>query len=116
MFSEPVNRQIPPLMIALGQSKMFLAKTYTPVTQEIMNLALREYNRLLALGRPAGQALAEAKELLRRSGVDQEVAQSLLERVEAGKLDASTVVVKMLKELSTQPHPVPTKPESVSNR
>lgn len=101
MFDEPVNRAIPPLMIALGQSKMFLAKTYTPVTQEIMNLTLREYNRLLALGRPSGQAHTEARELLRRAGVDQEVAQSLLERVEAGKLQASAVVVKMLKELAT---------------
>ena len=103
-------------MIALGQSKMFLAKTYTPVTQEIMNLALREYNRLLAMGRPAGQALAEAKELLRRSGVDQEVAQSLLERVEDGKLDASDIVVNMLKELSTKQQQEATKPEALSKR
>jgi hypothetical protein len=99
-----VNQQIPPLMIALGQSKMFLAKTYTPVTQEILNLALREYNRLLAIGRPSGQALVEAKELLRRSGVDQEVSKSLLERVADGRLKASDVVLKMLNELAaTQP-------------
>ncbi len=92
-------------MIALGQSKMFLAKTYTSVTQEILNLALREYNRLLAIGRPSGQALSEAKELLRRSGVDQEVSVSLLERIESGRLQASTQVIQMLKELSTTKQP-----------
>jgi hypothetical protein len=90
-------------MLGLGQTKMFLAKTYSSVTQEILNLALREYTRLLANGRPAGQAANEAKVLLQRSGVDSEVAQSLLERIGSGKLQASDVVLKMLKEISVEP-------------
>jgi hypothetical protein len=102
VFNEPVNRQVPPLMIALGQSNMFLAKTYTSVTQEILNLALREYNRLLAIGRPSGQANQEAKVLLERSGVDKEVATALLEKITDGKLQASDVVLKMLKEISAK--------------
>ena len=89
-------------MIALGQSNMFLAKTYTSVTQEILNLALREYNRLLAIGRPSGQATQEAKVLLERSGVDKEVATALLEKINDGKLQASDVVLKMLKEISAK--------------
>lgn len=109
VFNEPVNRQVPPLMIALGQSKMFLAKTYTSVTQEILNLALREYNRLLAIGRQSGQASEEAKELLQRSGVDNEVATALLEKIKDGRLQASDVVVKMLKEISEKPTEQPQK-------
>jgi hypothetical protein len=100
VFNEPVNNQVPPLMLALGQSRMFLAKTYTSVTQEILNLALREYNRLLANGRPPGASEQEAKSLLARSGVDIPVAQALLERIGEGKLQASDVVVQMLKEIA----------------
>jgi len=116
VFNEPVNRQVPPLMIALGQSKMFLAKTYTSVTQEILNLALREYNRLLAIGRQSGQASEEAKELLQRSGVDNEVATALLEKIKDGRLQASDVVVKMLKEISEKPTEQPQKISALAPR
>ena len=100
VFNEPVNNQVPPLMLALGQSKMFLAKTYSSVTQEILSLALREYTRLLASGRPAGASELEAKGLLERSGVDATIAQALLDRIGAGKLQAGDVVVQMLKEIA----------------
>ncbi len=100
VFNEPVNNQVPPLMLALGQSKMFLAKTYSSVTQEILSLALREYTRLLASGRPAGASEQEAKGLLERSGVDATIAQALLDRISDGKLQAGDVVVQMLKEIA----------------
>jgi hypothetical protein len=100
VFTEPVNAQIPPLMLAMGQSKMFLARTYNSVTQEILALALREYTRLLATGSLAQKAQQETLGMLQRAGVDREIAQALLVQIRGGKLSADRVVVNLLTQIA----------------
>ena len=92
---------IPPLLISMNGGRMFMARTYRSVTQVILTLALREYNRQLAIGRPAGEAAEETKVALRRSGVDEEVAQILLEQIKAGTLEVDALMVKLLEEIAT---------------
>gem|GEM_PF-5062853 len=100
IFIEPANHQPPPLLFALGQTKMFLAKTYSSVTQEILSLAFREYSRLLTNGRPPQEAAQEVKLMLLKAGVDKGVAQALLDRIHDGKLQAGPVVIQMLSEIA----------------
>jgi hypothetical protein len=102
VFRDPQAREIPPLLIALARNNMFFARTYKSVTQEILNLALREFNRQLALGQPDGKARDEAQTLLKRSGVDAEIAASLLDEISQNNLEASQVIQTLLKNIAEE--------------
>lgn len=100
IFNLPTNNPTPPLMFALSHSRMFLAKTYSSVTQEILTLALTEYTRLRTNGTSVNEATAETRKLLQNAGVDKDVAQSLLTRIHDGRLHAGDVVVQLLTDIA----------------
>ncbi|MEM0952199.1 MAG: hypothetical protein AAGI66_08680 [Cyanobacteria bacterium P01_H01_bin.74] len=102
VFQEPQTRTIPPLLIALARNNMFFARTYKSVTQEILNLALREYNRQLALNKPDGDALSDAQTLLQKSGVDAEIASNLLDQIEADELQAGNIIKQLLQNIASE--------------
>jgi hypothetical protein len=96
----PTNNK---LVLRLGQPGLFLAKAYTPVTQEILNLALEEYNRELANGKTIDEALRITRLYLEQAGVDGEIASQLVEQVAAGSYKADNRVVKVLQTIANQP-------------
>jgi hypothetical protein len=94
------NQQPPKILLSLGQSNMFLTKTYSSITQTILTRAMQEYTNLMALGYPAAQAKQEAESFLTRSGVTSDVAQALLLRISTNRLQAEDTVIQMLKNLA----------------
>ena len=94
----PTNNK---LILRLGQPGLFLAKAYAPVTQEILNLALEEYNRELANGKTIDEALRITQLYLEQAGVDSEIAAQLNEQIAAGNYQADKRVVAVLKTIST---------------
>jgi hypothetical protein len=80
----PTNNQP---IIALSQPTMFFAKAYTPVTEEILALALEEYNNAVAQGQVPEQAQQEARRYLQQAGVDGDVAQQILAQAATIKID-----------------------------
>jgi len=100
IFSQPINNITPPFILALSQKRMFLARTYSSVTQEILTLAMIEYTRLRTIGRTVAVATQEAKNLLFKAGVDKDVAQSLLEQIQTGRLRADNIISSLLNEIA----------------
>jgi hypothetical protein len=91
------------LILRLGQPKLFLAKSYAPVTQEILKLALKEHNRELALGHTVSEALASTIHYLKDAGVDSDIAQQLIEGIKDGDYTAETPVTEALKAIANVP-------------
>jgi hypothetical protein len=94
------------LVLRLGKSSSFLAKAYTPVTQEILTLALKEYNRELALGHTVDRAMAMTQLYLKDSGVDADIAVQLVEAVKAGSFTVDAPVLLVLEKMSAEAGPV----------
>jgi hypothetical protein len=93
------------LILRLGRPGLFLAKAYTPVTQEILTLALREYNREITLGKTPNEALRLTQLYLEQAGVDSEIATQLVEQINGGAYTADSKVVAVLKTMATQTLP-----------
>lgn len=98
------------LLISMNNGRMYLARSYRSVTQEILALAVRHYNSLISNGYPAGNAAEDIKASLRQSGVDAETAQALLDQIQAGTLQADPLIVKLLEEMASAKAAVPASP------
>jgi hypothetical protein len=107
-----------PLVIGYEQPGMFLAKAYQPVTQEILRLALLEYNRALADtdlnsatqgGQSPQRAFEMARLYLTDAGVDQETAAALLEKIQDGTFEADKNILGVLEAMA-HPEATPTAP------
>lgn len=113
-FQDQTPRQPAPIIIGFEQPGMFMAQAYEPITQEILALALLEYNRVLAdptTATQGGETHVRAAQLtrlyLQDAGVDQEVAQALVEKINEGSLKAHQNVLAVLTDMAN-----PTLPES----
>lgn len=109
------NNEAPkaPALLILGfeQPNMFLAQAYAPVTDEILALALKEYNRVLADGEVDSRALQIAQAYLEEAGVDADVAKALLEKIADGTFTADPKVVQVLQAMAGQPETPQGQPE-----
>jgi hypothetical protein len=99
LIGTPVNQK---LVLRLGKGSSFLAKGYASVTQEILTLAVKEYNRELAYGKTPDKALASTIHYLQDSGISADVALQLAEAIDAGSFKAEAPVLKALKTLGAE--------------
>jgi len=76
---EPPRR----LKLRLDDSKMFTASAYQSVTEEILALALDEYNRVLSTGQTVEEANRQMKLYLLESGISPAVAYTLMDQATA---------------------------------
>ena len=88
------------LILAFQDGNMFLAQGYTSVTQEILSLALEEYNRLIADGATPAYAAQQLAQTLEQAGVDADVAQELVDAIANGDFTADDSVVNVLKQMA----------------
>ena len=88
------------LILAFQDGNMFLAQGYTSVTQEILSLALEEFNRLIADGATPAYAAQQLAQTLEQAGVDADVAQELVDAIANGDFTADDSVVNVLKQMA----------------
>jgi hypothetical protein len=96
----PTNNK---LVLRLGQPGLFLAKAYAPVTQEILTLAIKEYNRELSNGQTVDKAQAVTRLYLEQAGVDGDVAQQLIDAIAEGTFTAEAPVLTTLRAIAATP-------------
>ncbi|MGE0199770.1 MAG: hypothetical protein AB7P76_02240 [Candidatus Melainabacteria bacterium] len=103
-FNNPIQEPQPigPILVGFQQPSMFRLAAYSSVTDEILALALEEYNRQLSLGKPAGVAALETKKYLAQAGVDSEAATYILEEAELGNVTLNELIASLLTEMSKQ--------------
>jgi hypothetical protein len=92
------------IVLAMAKPSMFLSQAYLPITQEILTLALKDYDRELSKGQTLDEATRKAAEYLSNAGVDADTATLILEQVDKGQLSADnrikTILKSMLREVS----------------
>lgn len=96
----PSNKASSGLSLALGQNSMFLSRTYSPLSQIILNNAMNQYEQLHSRDVPDKIAKLETENSLRASGVTPEVASILLNQINNAKLKANADLLKILEEMS----------------
>ncbi|MGE0201383.1 MAG: hypothetical protein AB7P76_10490 [Candidatus Melainabacteria bacterium] len=89
--------------ILLGMTpRMFRMSGYANLSQKILELALKEYNRILALGSSHNEADAQTISYLSQAGVDGEVAQLLLDEAADGNLIVDEAILTLLHTIVKQ--------------
>lgn len=98
-YAEPTST----VLIAYHNPTLFSALPYKSVTQEILNLAIQEFNRQLAAGKGRNTAFNKLMEYLKNAGVEDESATILVDRIAADEYTADPLVIEALKQLAALP-------------
>jgi hypothetical protein len=88
------------LVLRLGKRNLFTTKAYTPITQEILTLADKEYSTQVAQEVSRSQALAATVNYLKDAGVDADIATTLLAAITSKSYTATTPVIDALTLLA----------------
>jgi hypothetical protein len=91
-----------PIILAMQKPGMFLAKKYSKVTEEILKLALYEYNRELSQGQTKAEAFRLSTQYLRLAGIDADIAKTLISQIQAKTIDADVAIIPILQQLATE--------------
>ncbi len=87
------------VVLALDNPTLFMATTYLPVTEEILALALDEYNRHLAAGDTVEESYRHTRLYLEEAGVDATVALAISKAVEEGTIKADVPVMAVIDKI-----------------
>ncbi len=88
------------LQLAFDNPELFLASNYLPVTEEILALAFEAYEQERLAGKSEENAMKTVEEYLRQVGIDPEVAQSLIDRIDQGLISSTDKIVEVLQTIA----------------
>jgi hypothetical protein len=88
------------LILRLGKRNLFMAKAYTPITQEILTLAHKEYSLQLSQEVSRAKALEATVRYLQDAGIDPDMASSVLVAIGAKQYQVQAGVVDALTRLA----------------
>ncbi|MBY0449905.1 MAG: hypothetical protein K2X01_04695 [Cyanobacteria bacterium] len=85
--------------IAFAQSAMFLAKNYSSVTQNILEQAAINYNKVLSATGDKSDAASNTETFLKEAGIDAEVATGIINQIQQGTLKAAPEIQGLLSKI-----------------
>ena len=93
-------------VLAMGDPTMFSASQYQPITEEILALAMEQYDLRIAQGKDKVDAFNTTMDWLQQAGITPALANNLLNDINAGKFtNVGTPVVDALNKIASLPAP-----------